>query len=194
MQETLKMMKSIITGKECKVDEKELIKEYQKKLSPNILAYMFVNNYGIITNICNKYQLINEQDKASFCLQELDKCLQKFNFNYNVKFTTYFITSVRLRLNAEIKKLKAIKRKVNILQSELLEDSIIKEDIYFEDNFKELFAEYNLTEKEINLCNLLKYGYINKEIAELYKVTPQAIHNQSRKIFKKVSNLSLKFE
>ena len=66
MEETLKMMKSILTGKEGKTNEKELIKEYQEKLSPNILAYFYTDNIGMLQRTNVMYPILSSEDKVSF--------------------------------------------------------------------------------------------------------------------------------
>ena len=113
MYETLKMMESIITGKEEKVDEIEIIREYQEKQSPNILAYFYIKNFGLITKASKTYSKLNYNDKASFCLQELDKCLQTYQLDVSIKFSTYFIKCYKRRLYAENGLLNTQKRKMS---------------------------------------------------------------------------------
>ena len=86
MNETLKMMKSILIGKEDTKDEIELINEYKENLSPNILAFMYVSNFGIIKSIADIWVKLDDADKASFCLQELDKALRTYKLDSNIKF------------------------------------------------------------------------------------------------------------
>ena len=126
MYETLKMMKSILNGKEEKVNEKELIKEYQEKLSPNILAYFYVNNFGLILQISKNYPLLLTEDIASFCLQELDLSLQDYNLESSNKFITYFAKRFKNLLRTKIEEIQAQKRKANILCKELSFDKMIK--------------------------------------------------------------------
>ena len=105
MRNTLELMKEIINGKEENIDEINLIKEYQEKLSPNILAYFYCNNFGIISKTALNYPIISNEDKASFCLQELDKALKRYQLNSNAKFITYFIRCFKNRLRMETEQL-----------------------------------------------------------------------------------------
>ena len=96
MYQTLKMMKSILNGKECKVDEKELIMEYQEKLSPNILAYFYCNNFGLILQISKSYSLLSGEDIASFCLQELDLSIINKTNSKNIKIGELNIKVIKI--------------------------------------------------------------------------------------------------
>ena len=190
MQETLKMMKSILTGEEGKVDEKELIKEYQEKLSPNILAYFYSDNYGLFCKINTLYPIINEEDKASFCLQELDKCLLEYNFS--TKFMTYFCKCYKNRLRMETEKLMTYKRRINITISNIDNSNLIEESNIIE-NEELLLNQYNLNNKEKEQCKLLNAGYTITEISNILKVKPITLYKRLEKIKQKVltSNIIL---
>lgn len=191
MEETLKMMKQILTGKECKVDETELINQYKEGLYPNILAYFYCNNYTIICKTNALYSIITDEDKASFCLQELDKCLLNYNSNNNAKFITYFLKCYKNRLRTETELLNTLKRKVNINYENLDEFSMISNDIEIEDiNFLD---KYELTKQEKFQCKLLNMGYTIKEIAKIYKLTPIAIYKRQEKIKQKILNYNINF-
>lgn len=187
MQETIKMMKSIIIGKEYKLTEQELLIEYQEKLSPNILAFMFINNIGIISRTFNLYTLIDEQDKISICLQELDKCLQRFDYNKECKFITYFIKCLKNRLRTQTQYICCQKRST-YLHSDELDNSNIKEDTY------ELFSleDYGFTNMEKCQLELLINGYSIKEIANKLKLSISYIYQKNQKIKEKILNRSIK--
>lgn len=193
MEETLKMLKEIITGEEGKVNEKKLIEEYQKGLYPNILAYFFKSNYGIIINTNNNYPLLTDEDKASFCLQELDKCLQSFNLQQNVKFITYFIKCYKNRLRMESEQLLTQKRKILNTYDCIddLEISNYNEDIDLD--LDSVLNTYNLSNIEKIQCKLLEAGYTVKEIAFKLNVAPITIYKRNEKIKQKISGLSINF-
>lgn len=192
MEETLKMMKSILLGKEGKASENELINEYQQKLSPNILAYFYVNNFGLIINISNNYKIIIDEDKASFCLQELDKCLQNYDLSNDTKFITYFITCYKRRLYAEVQMLNHKIRKANMFCEDINELEISKStDLITDDDY--ILSSYNLTNEEIKQCKLLNMGYTIKEIASILKLAPITIYKRNDKIKQKILNLNINF-
>lgn len=188
MENTLKLMKSILNGKERYTNENELIKEYQEKLSPNILAYFYVNNFGLIVRISKLYPLLSTEDIASFCLQELDKCLQNYNSCLNVKFITYFSKCFKNKLRVEIESIQTQKRK-SILNYVPLENII---ETYTQDieltNINTILDKYNLNKIERLQCKLLNYGYSIKEIAHILKQASITIYKRNDKIKQKILN------
>lgn len=187
MKETLKMMKSVLIGKEGTKDENELIKEYKENLSPNILAYFYVHNFGFIEHVSNLYPKLDSEDKASFCLQELDKCLKNYEFS-NAKFITYFITCYKRRLWAENEMLLHNNKKI-LLNCEILDDAVCNfyEDEYF--SIEQFAKNYNLTRDEELYCNLYNSGYSTKDIAGMLKKSVQFIYRKRKNILKKIENL-----
>ena len=195
MEETLKMMESILTGKESKVDERELIKEYKEKLSPNILAYFYSSNYKLICKTNNLYPGILNEDKASFCLQELDKCLQNCNLDLENKFITYFIKCYKNRLRTEIKSLNVQKRKIifsvdNLSLKEIDNYIDARNDKYFE-NDDDVLNNYNLTTVEKNQCKLLSAGYTLKEISNMFKQAQITAYLRNKQIKEKILNSTI---
>lgn len=182
MKETRKMMEKILTGKECKVSEKQLISEYQEKLSPNILAYFYCNNYGLIYNVSQKYSIITDADKASFCLQILDYCLQ--NYIGNVKFMTYFISCYEKKLMTETRLLNLDKRKLNINCLDINNYDLTTDlDLT---NYDLILDTYNLTDIEKEQCKLLNSGYTLTDIAHRFKISISAVCQRNKKIKQKI--------
>ena len=201
MKETLKMMKGIITGKEQELEENELIKEYQNKLSNNILAYFFIDNFGMITLLSDSYPYLDEDDKASFCLQELDKCLRNFNIKNKVKFTTYFYTCYKNRLRMEFEQINTQKRKIlyfyaDSTDSYIIDDHYTKKtyemDIDLIDDLDSVLDKYNLNEKEKKICKMLSDGYKVKDISALYELKPVSIYQKISIIRKKILKTNIK--
>lgn len=189
MKETLEMMKSILNGKEKKTNENELIKKYQERLYPNILAYFYVNNFGLIYKTSKLYPKLDDEDKASFCLQELDKCLQNYNFEKEVSFITYFIRCYKYRLNSENISLLCNKRKAmnNYIEINNLLDIGIDDNIQ---DFDIVCDEYKLTIAEKYHCKLRIAGYSLKEISKLLKISTSAVSQRNAKIKQKILNLT----
>lgn len=186
MRETLKMMKSIITEEEKNMQENTLIEMYRKNLKPSILAYFYVNNYGVIYNASKLYPQLNEQDKASFCLQELDKCLHNFKLNYSTKFITYFLKCYKNRLRTETLGLNMQKRKI-IFSIDELNDEITCNDITSEITDENLILdEYKLTDREKKQCILLSHGYKLSEVASILKLSIPRVHFLHKQIKEKV--------
>ena len=194
MQETFKMMKRLLTGKEEQKNEIELIEEYKRTLCPNILAYFYCNNFGLITNIGILYPVITNDDKASFCLQELDKSLQNFDTSKNLKFITYFSKCYKNRLRTEVEYLLTQKRKT-ILNCCQLTDKLDKQLNYInqEYSFDFILSNYNLSEQETLQCRLLNFGYSLKEIANILKVSTSTIYKRNCEIRQKILKTNINF-
>ena len=193
MEETLEMMRGIITGKEKEINDQELIMQYQLYRCPNILAYFFTSNIGIIKRTNNLYPILNEEDKASFCLSEMDKCLLNFDILQNTKFITYFIRCYKNKLRTETENLLTLKRK-SIFYTENLEDvNLYNNDIEMED-INSILANYSLDTKEKHQCLLLNAGYTIKEIASILKLSTITIYARNKQIKQKILNSLINFE
>lgn len=186
MNETLKMMKTIITGKEKEKSVDDLIKDYQNSLNPSILAYFYIQNYGLILKISNKetYKQIDNDDKVSYCLQSLDKSLQTYDFN-NKSFTSYFTTIFQNLLRTHNITNHYNNRKANLYKCSL--DEIDELGIY-EDDYLDL-DNYNLSSEEKEQCRLLVDGYTIKDISNMFKVSVQCVYQRNKKIRNKLLNI-----
>lgn len=187
MEETLKMMKLVLVGYEHNTSIKELLSDYKITYKPNILAYLFIKNYGIIYDISKKYTMLTDEDKASFCLQELDSCILNYSFDKGCEFITYFYSCFKNRLRTETEQLLTHIRYANYTCTDL--DSCM--NLYEFDNNLELYdyINNNLTAREKEHCKLLYMGYTNKELAQINKVSVQYIYNINKKIGKKLLNV-----
>ena len=185
MKETFKMMKSIVTGKEKEESKKNLIIKYQDKLCPNILAYFYCDNFTLIYRTCKSFNLLSDEDKASFCLQELDNCLRSYDCNCANKFITYFIRCLKNRLITETSKANSNSNKANVYCNSLIENTIVRDDINITDN-KLILQQYNLDKEEYSLCELLLKGFTRKEIAIMYKISTPRLSQKLSKIKQKV--------
>ena len=192
MRETLNMMKSIIIGKEKSIPERKLIEEYKDNLSPNILAYFYVCNFGLIYKISNNYPIIADEDKASFCLQEIDKCLQTYDLNSDTKFITYFMKCYKRRLFSEAQMLNHKVRKANLF-CEDINDVNISDNISLITDEDFILNNYDLTSDEIKQCKLLNSGYTIKEIAKILKLAPITIYKRNCRIKEKILKFDINF-
>ena len=189
MQETLKMMKQIIIGNEKERSLQDLLTEYKINKSPNILAYFYVNNFGLILKVCNKYKNILDEDKASYALQELDKCMLTYDetiSNFSTFFSTYLDNAlITLSIKKSTDKRKIIYNEENI-------DNL--NNLSYEDNYNcfdiDMFCKDNdLSNIEINQCKLLYSGYSIKEIAKRFNISVQYCYQLNKNIKNKLLNL-----
>lgn len=186
MKETLKMMKQIIVGSERNKDINELIAEYKETKRPNILAYLYCENYGLIYNLSLFYPLINSEDIASYSLQILDKAL--ITYNSDIKFSTYFYTLLKNRLNTEVTYLQRQKRK--IITSYINIDDV--NTTYTDDYFSiDIFAKDNkLSVNQKRYCELLNKGYNIKDISQIIGKSVQYLYQENKNIKQKILNFS----
>ena len=189
MKETLKMMRSIIIGYEKNKTINELLREYKDNESPNILAYLYVTNFGIIQKYADKYKMIDTQDIASYSLQELDKAIKQYDFNSNCKFITFFVTYLKNRLRSEQELLMKHVRFANYFHEDL--DSLHNITSNFEFDLFDL-NNYNLNLTERRQCKMLLDGYTSVEIANIFNITKQAVYKRNNQIAKKLSAEGLK--
>lgn len=186
MVNTLKLMKDTLIGNESNYMEEDLIELYKANYAPNILAYFYVKNYPIIYQKSRLYKDLNDEDIASFCLQELDKCLLNFKPGNN-KFLTYFLKCFNRRLNNEIYYIYHNCRKTYLYTSEL-DDNLPAKELNVE-NLDFILNQYKLTNNEKYTCKLINAGYSLKEIANKLKVSN--IYKRNLKIKQKILNYSI---
>lgn len=186
------MLQTILLGYEENILFEELIQEYKKTLKPNLLAYVFVKYYKTICNVAECYKLLHREDRASFCLQELDSCMLNYSFDKNCSFITFFVACYKNRLRTEQEQLYTNLRYANYITDDFqkYENILVKIDDY---DFLDL-NKYNLTAKEKKHCELLTLGYSNKEIAKILNVSIQYVSQLTANIRKKLSVLTLKNE
>lgn len=187
MEETLKMMKTVLLGCEDCMTVEEILQEYRQTFKPNLLAYLFIKYYKMIYNISQKYEMLNKEDSVSFCLQELDTCMLNFSLDSKCKFTTYFLSCLKNRLRMEMKQLLTDKRYSNYVTEDI--DSCLNLSTGDDDIEVYDYMTNCLTEKEVEHCKLLYMGYTNKELSSMLKVSVQYIYQLNKKIGKKLLNM-----
>jgi len=83
------------------VELKNVAVEFQLSKDPVLIAVCFVKQFKLIIQLTNKYPLLDESDKVSVALEELELALIDFDISRGVKFETFFYTYLRRRLYAE---------------------------------------------------------------------------------------------
>lgn len=76
MQETLRMMNSLLEGVEIG-DNVYIPYQYRRTKSPILFAYAFTQIFGYAVMIANKFPHIDEEEKVSIALKTLDRVLIK---------------------------------------------------------------------------------------------------------------------
>ena len=194
MKETLKMMNEILLGNEKERSLSDLLEEYKQLKSPNILAYFYCSNFGLINNICEMYPRLDDEDKASFCLQEIDNCLFNYDINKNAKFSTYISKCIKNRLRAETELCLTDKRKIRFYTKDITiySEELIDTEIDFLD-YNEFQNEYKLTNDELIQCKLLNEGYNIKEVGKIINKSISYLYVMNNKIKEKILKNSINF-
>ena len=115
MENTLKMFKSINNQKLYNYTLEELGSQYKLNHNPQILANVFIRNYGLIKSCGTKFFTLQDDDISSISVSTLDYCLLNFNINKDLKFTTYFYSVLIKNFKTEQKSRLYDKRKYNYL-------------------------------------------------------------------------------
>ena len=187
MNETLKMMKQFILGYERSMTVEELVNLYKQNESPNILAYLFVDNFGMISQISNQFTMLNDEDKSSYILQELYNAIYSYQATKNTSFITYFYACLKNRLRSENQNQFHGVRYANFITEDLSD--------YCNEIVGQIGVDFldldscNLTNKEMTQVNMILDGYTNKEIAKVFNVSPSYVTRMNRNLQKKLANL-----
>lgn len=193
MRETLKMMKQIIIGNEKERSIQELILEYKEFKSPNILAYLFVNNYSLIYTISNKYSRLQDEDKASLALQILDKCLLAYNDKLS-NFITYFYICYENSLQTQLTKIQSNKYKItlNCFDISDFENTLSYRDDY-NLNVNDIINNSKLNKLQSDCCVLFSQGYTISDISKILNISVTYVYKLKQKIKEKILKNSTNF-
>jgi hypothetical protein len=91
--------------------DEECAQLYKQEENPIYLATMFTRHFAMLTQVSNKYWGVTEEDRASFCLEEVHRALLNFLPNKNARFFTFLHSCLCNRFRAETQALNADKRK-----------------------------------------------------------------------------------
>lgn len=197
MQETLKLLSSIICPEHESYSFDKIAQEYQQTKNPSLLGVSFSRLYNLIHLISKRYYGLTTSDVASFSVEVLDRALLDFNEG-TATFPTFYANYLKNRLRMETEALFVNKRRVNIFAvsyDQLIEsgidypvrDSEMSELAYLQG----LQEDYNLGLKDFNYCNLLLSGYTNREIAEKLGVSIMALSHRRKNIRKMLRPVGL---
>lgn len=211
MNETYKFLQKTITQNWKNKTDEEICKLYQETGMNELISYMFCNNFSFLKSLLNKYGFfINEDEKASYILEFLEKSMSTYSNEKNTKFLTHAYIIIRNNLIVKNKHYgckKIIERNTisydNIVDKEnsnmgmssneeniflnVFEDknSRFVDGLIVEEDFNNNF---NLNEKEKNICNLILKGVaVNKlEISEGLNKNRLSVYNYIKKLKNKI--------
>lgn len=206
MYDTLIMMKSIRNENLKDLSVEELIKNYKLEPKDDIIAELFIRNFGMIQKTIIKYSDLSEENKISWTLEFLVIALNTFDFSKNIKFVSYFIKILRNALLRETYRQKTNKTKIQFytfkeqkLTSKYGDTEIKTEDDYedlkvtnefensiFKMDFELLYKNLYLTPSEKYFLKCYLEDKTTKEIAEGWGVSTSRIHIVKNAVKKKL--------
>lgn len=196
MQQTLKLLSTLITDDIRHLTLEEISIQYKDSLDPSLLALAFHKTHRLTMTIANRYYGLSTDDIASHSLERLDMCLVTFNPEA-AGFVTYYSTVFSNKLREETEALNTQKRKT-IFYSESYEQlvetgfEVAVEEFDFLDEMMNL-DNYNLTEREKEYCALVMNDTPSMKIAEILGVSQMTVSNMRKKLRIKLAPLALTF-
>lgn len=194
MQDTLKMLRTLITEESKEMTNEQLAEAYKKDKNPIYFATAFCKAYKLIRYVAENYIRdygLTEEDVASYSLEKLDYCL--LNYSDKAHFTTFFVTVLKNKFRTETQALSMQKRCTMLYSSSLDDlheqgwDASEENDIGTED----ILIGHNLTAKEKEYCRYIMSAYTNKEIAEKMNVSIMTLCNYRKNLRLKFSEMLL---
>lgn len=196
MLKTLNTLSTLIIEETRVMSLEQIAEAYGESLNPSLLALAFEKTFKLIINISAKYYGLTNEDIASFSLEKLDLCLQTYK-NGQANFSTYFTATLMNKFREETEALNTQKRKA-LFYSDSYE--LMVENGYDlvactieEDEIIYSLQEYNLTQREMEYCNLILADLSNAEISSKLGVSVMTLSNMRKKLREKLMPLALGF-
>ena len=180
MNETLKMLSTIIDPTDVERSLEDASAEYKKTLSPCILASAFNNTFKFIISISTNYQSLSSEDVASLSLQCLDLALLQYDDSLSTKFITYFGGVLKAEFRSEQQRRNTQKRKANYIAcsyDQMLEDGFDVSVDAVDCTFEDLISISEMSDRDRKYCLLYDAGYSNSEIADILNISVRTIFN-----------------
>ncbi len=196
MNNTLKLLSTIIVEEDRKLSIDEITIAYKDSLNPSLFALAFEKMYKLIISVSHNYYGLTEDDVISYGMEKLDYCLQTFKVG-QAEFSTYFTMVLMNKFREETQALNTHKRKA-IFFSDSYE--VMVENGFDliaatceDDEIIDTLTQYNLTTKELQYCELLLNGWTNKDISDKMEVSIMTLSNMRKKLREKLMPLALEF-
>ena len=196
MLKTLNTLSPLIIEDNRDMTLEQIAEAYRESLNPSLLALAFEKTFKLIIHVSAKYYGLTNEDIASFALEKLDFSLQTYKIG-QANFTTYYTTVLMNKFREETEALNTQKRKA-IFFSDSYE--LMVENGYDlvactleEDEIVYSLQEYNLTQREMEYCNLILSDFNNAEISAKLGVSVMTLSNMRKKLREKLMPLALGF-
>ena len=196
MLKTLNTLSTLIIEETRVMSLEQIAETYRESLNPSLLALAFEKTYKLIINISAKYYGLTNEDIVSFSLEKLDICLQTYKSG-QANFSTYFTTTLMNKFREETEALNTQKRKALFFSDSyevMVENGFdLVAATCEDDEIVYSLQEYDLTQREMEYCNLILADFSNAEISKTLGVSVMTLSNMRKKLREKLMPLALGF-
>jgi DNA-binding CsgD family transcriptional regulator len=168
---------------------------YQQSNDPILFAFAFCEVYPLLKLQADKYFYLNEADKASILLEEVNKALNDYQPIYCTKVQTLITTYVNRRFYAETKMLQHDRRKINIgvdsyeTMVEFQDEETIESIGYKDIELGESLPKAKLTENELTYCKIVMNettSLRDSDVARAMGISPAGVLWLKKKVKEKL--------
>lgn len=191
MNETLKMMKSVLDKDLSNLSNEQLVSMYKKTGYDSIIAQIFVDNYPLFWKQYQKSRgFIDADEAASLSLMIISRCLDSYKEDSGVKFTTFLFNALHNAYGSELtKKNRAMRKCEEVSLNNIREDDIEYQDLFGEEDSGYSLVEINmvidsshLNDKSKKICKFYINGYSQVAIASMMNVSSPMVHQTLKKL------------
>lgn len=196
MYQTFKNFQEMLANLSIPVDLDEAVDLYRDYGDVYSIAIIYVNQYGHLKNITDKFPRLTSEDKSSFILEEIVQALNNYDETKGAKIQTVVSTYVYRRCYAENKMREHQKRMLdydttlNSSYESYVEANIDKGmNDFYHCEFTNYLESLDLTENELKYCKIVSSGehsIKDSDVARMMGVTPAAINYIRKKLSSKI--------
>jgi len=201
MQQTYETFNDLAKLHNGETDLCKITKQYQVSQDPILFSFVFCELFPLSVLHSSKYFNLTGEDKASICVEELNKSMMAYDETKGAQIQTLYVRYVETRFRWETQVLHHQVRKGNY-NTESLDivpgeygtslNPILKgenDETYRLIDMYETLKSFNLTPNELSYCKLVtKYTTIkDTDIALILGISSAAITYIRRSLSKKLS-------
>lgn len=132
-----------------------VVLDYQMTKDPVCLAFVFCKLYPYMVTVVNRYYYLTDEDKSSFCVEELSKTMKDYSYSKKTKVQTLFSKYLTNRLRSETENLSYDKRKADNVTDNY--EYKVKTHVYVEEQYDHIEYLESLRENPSLSVNELMY-------------------------------------
>ena len=168
----------------------DLAIEYQRTGADDIIAEVYVRLFPAICQVANKFDILDEEDKAHFALTAIQRTLSMYRKDMKCKYTTYYIGTLTRSYIGKVNTKNCKKRVIWKYTQEMdhydLEnaiDQVISDpsaemeynSVYERDTISFIYTKLNLTDSEKVYIKMVLEGCPPREIKEALGITVNSV-------------------